>query len=139
MVVHATDGHAGVADGAAEHPQAAQVGDVEHNDGIGTAEDLDGVGGAIEAGVVAKEELETGRCRGRVGDDDIHPLGPEAERQPDFAAEAVAIGVDVGGQDNPAAGHQQGTDRLGCEDLFGGEGNTHGAKIIQRRELHGSS
>ena len=59
MVVHAGDRHAAGADRLAQHAEPAEVGDVEHHDGVGPPELAHGLAGAVDAGQVLEQERRT--------------------------------------------------------------------------------
>ena len=52
-------------------------------------------------GQVLEQEAEARRRGRRVGDHDVHPVGLQQVREPRLAAEAVAVGIDVGGEADP--------------------------------------
>ena len=65
----------------------------------------DGLAGAVDAREILEQELEPGRCRGRVGDDGVDAAVAEQVGQARLAAEPVAVGVDVRGQAHPLSRH----------------------------------
>ena len=116
-----------VANRLAEHAKPADVGDVENGDQVGAAELFDRFGGAIDTGH-SRRGKRTAAAWGRVGNDDVHPVRLEQVREPRLAAEPVTVGIDVGGETNPPAGHECRSKGPGGGDTVGRESKRHGAK-----------
>ncbi len=112
----------------AEHAKPPDVGDVEHDDQVGAAKLFDRFGGPIDPGQVVEEESESRRRGRRIGDDDIHPVDSEQVGEPGLAAEPVAVGIYVGGETDPPAGHECRGKGPGGGNTVGREGKRHGAK-----------
>ena len=118
MVVDAGDRHAALGDRSGQHPEAAEIGDVEHDDDVGGAERLDRLRAAIDPRHIAKEKIEPGRRGCRIGDHRLDADFAEEQDQTGFAAEPVAVGIDVGGETDPPPRHQQLGECLGGGQLF---------------------
>ena len=116
-MIDARDRHAALADGLAEHAEAAEVGDVEHDDEVGPAQLLDGFRRPVHPGQVLEQKPETRRRGRRIGDHDVHAVRPQEVGETGLAAEAVAVGVYVGGETDPPTGHE-------CRGKGPGGGNT---------------
>ncbi len=84
-----------------QHAEPAEVGDVQHDDVIGAPQLLHRLRGPIHAGEVLEQEAEAGRRGGRIGDGDIDAPGAEQVGEPGFAAQPVAVRIDVGGETHP--------------------------------------
>ncbi len=120
-MIDARHRHAAIAHRVVQHAEAAQVGDVEHQDEVGAADLLHRLRGPVDAGQVVQQELESRRRGRRVGD---HRVGAERTQQVHhrhFAAESVAVGIDVGGDADPLARFDRRGERSCRGSLLGGK------------------
>ena len=101
MVVDAGDRHAARAHRVREVAEAAEIRDVEDDDDVGVLQLLHGAGARVRA--LGQEEVEAVRHGCRVGDDGLHAAGAQQMPEAHFAPQPVAIGVDVGGEDDAAS------------------------------------
>jgi hypothetical protein len=125
MVIDAGHGYPALAHGLDQHAEPGEVGDIENDDDIGSAQLLHRFRGTVHAGQILKEKAEAGWSGAGVGDDCVDPLPPKKVDQPDLAAEAVTIRVDVRGQADPLPGLQCGCKALTQLGLFRGQRQRH--------------
>ncbi len=130
VVIDTCRGHAAIPDRLSQHAEAAEIGDVEHDDQVGAPKLLDGFGGPVYAGEVIEEEGEAWRRGRRIGDRDVHALAPKQVGQPRLAAEPITIGIDVGGETHPPPGHEFRREGPGGGNTIWSKRKRHGAKVI---------
>jgi hypothetical protein len=132
-MVDAGDRHAPRGHRLRQHPEAAQVGDIQHHDDIRGPQRLHRFGAPVDLGKAAKEKIESRRGDRRIRDQDVDADSPEHIGQADLAAQAVSIGIDVGGEADPPPRHKQlGKSGRGGE-LFGGKSDRHRTKVSGER------
>jgi hypothetical protein len=135
-MVDAGDRHPTVPDHIRQHAEAAHLRDVEHHDYVGSAELLDRLRGAVDAGQLFEQKPEAGGRRRRIGDADLETASPQQVGQRRLTAEAVTVGIDVGGETDALTRLEHRRESARGGNLFGSqrghEGIVTGAESGQR-------
>jgi hypothetical protein len=125
VVVDTRERHAPFPDRIRQHPQPAQLGDIEHDDHVGAADLFDRFGCPVHPGQLVEQEAEARGSRGGIGHAHRHPAREQQVGQCCFAAESVTVGIDVGGEADPLPRVEE------CGERFGG------SHLLGRKRRHG--
>ena len=85
--------------------------------------------GAVHPWQILEEKREAVGRRSGIGDDHLDAQPAQQMGQPDLAAEAVAIRIDVGGQADPLPRQEHGGQGPRRGGPIGGEGEGHGENL----------